>query len=73
MPPMGPLMAPLADSNCYTQSHKINEVQNGLDSFIKIVSKVFHIQSFKSMARVSCILCLDCDYGIVMMNRHCWK
>ena len=73
MPPMGPLMAPLADSNCYTQSHKINEVQNGLDSFIKIVSKVFHIQSFKSMARVSYIFRLDYVYGIVMMDRHCWK
>ena len=73
MPPMGPLMAPLADSNCYTQSHKINEVQNGLDSFIKIVSKVFHIQSFKSMARGSCIFHLDCDYEIMMVDRHYWK
>jgi len=73
MPPMGPLMAPLADSNCYTQAHKSDEFQNGLDSFIKIISKVFHIQSFKSMATVSYIFRLDCDYEIVMMDRHCWK
>ena len=73
MPPMGPLMASLADSNYCTQSHKSDEVQNGLDSFIKIVSKVFHIQSFKSMARVSCIFYFDCDYEIVIMYRHCWK
>ena len=73
MPPIGPLMAPLTDSNCYTQFHNADEVQNGLDSVIKIVSKVFHIQSFKSMARVSCILCLDYDSEIMMMNRHCWN
>ena len=73
MPPLGPLMAPLVDSNCYTQFHIADEVQNGLDSLIKNCFKVFHTQSFKSMARVSCVLCLDCDSEIVIMNRHCWK
>ena len=42
-------------------------------SFIKIVSKVFHTQSFKSIARVSYIYFLDCDSEIVMMDRHFWK
>ena len=35
MPSLGPLMAPLADSNCYTQAHKSDEVQNRLDLLIK--------------------------------------
>jgi hypothetical protein len=42
MPPLGPLMAPLVDSNCYSQVHKFDEVQNGLDSFYqKLFLKLF--------------------------------